>query len=347
MAAGDRHGQWHRRGVIGAGLGLLAAPVLSGRLAAAAPVPPRITRLSPRLDRIVDVDAPIETIASGIKWAEGPVWVPHGRYLLFSDPPANIMRRWSRADGVTVFLNPADAVAPDPATVREGGSNGLALDHAGNLLIAGSGSRAVVRLDLKTKRRTVLADRYQGKRFNSVNDLCVAADGAVYFTDPPYGLVGGDRSPLKEQPHNGVYRWTPDGAVSLIDGTLTFPNGVALSPDGHTLFVSVSDEQEPRIYAYTLDRRGMPTERRVWLDAKAMLGKDAPGLPDGMKIGRDGTHFNSVPGGMMLLTPDAEPLGLISAGAPIANCCFGEDGRTVFLTANDRVLRLRPKVAMA
>ncbi|RUN76695.1 SMP-30/gluconolactonase/LRE family protein [Sphingomonas sp. TF3] len=337
--------QWSRRGVIGAGLGLLAAPVLGAEIASGTAVTPHILRLAPGLDRILDPNAPIETIATGIRWAEGPVWVPRGNYLLFSDPPANIMRRWSRSTGTSVFLSPSDAVAPDPATVREGGSNGLTLDHAGNLLIAGSGSRAVVLLDLKTKRRTVLVDRYQGKRFNSVNDLCVAADGAIYFTDPPYGLVGGDQSPLKEQPHNGVYRWAPGGAAVLVDGTLTRPNGIALSPDGKTLFVSVSDEQEPRIMAYALDARGMPTSRRLWLDAKPMLANAAPGLPDGMKIARDGTHFNSVPGGMMILTPDAEPLGLIATGAPIPNCAFGEDGRTLFLTANDRILRLRLKVS--
>ncbi|MDX5984897.1 SMP-30/gluconolactonase/LRE family protein [Sphingomonas echinoides] len=347
MPAREPMPQWNRRSVIGAGLGLLAAPVIGAGVASAAEatVTPQIVRLAPGLDRYLSVDTPIETIATGIRWAEGPVWVPHGDYLLFSDPPANVIRRWSRAKGTELFLSPSDAVAPDPATVREGGSNGLTLDHSGNLLIAGSGSRAVVRLDLKTKRRTVLVDRYQGKRFNSVNDLCVAADGAIYFTDPPYGLVGGDQSALKEQPHNGVYRWTPGGAVELVDGTLSRPNGIALSGDGKTLFVSVSDEQEPRIMAYALDAHGLPTARTLWLDAKPMLAKAAPGLPDGMKIARDGTHFNSVPGGMMLLTPEAEPLGLIATGAPIPNCAFGEDGRTLFLTANDRVLRLRLKVS--
>uniref|UniRef100_UPI0035C9E489 SMP-30/gluconolactonase/LRE family protein n=1 Tax=uncultured Sphingomonas sp. TaxID=158754 RepID=UPI0035C9E489 len=343
MTGDDILPSWNRRAVLGAGLGALAAPAFA---AVAPPTRPRIKRLSPKLDRILDWRTPIETIATGIQWAEGPVWVPReGGYLLFSDPPADIMRRWSRKRGVEIFLHPSDAIAPDPRTIREGGSNGLALDHDGGLLIAGSGSRSVVKLDLATKRRATLVDHYQGKRFNSINDLCVAADGAIYFTDPPYGLVDGDRSPLKELPHNGVYRWTRAGGAVLVDGTLGFPNGIALSPDGKRLFVSVSDEHAPRIMVYDLDPHGMPTARAVWLDAIPLLAGNAPGLPDGMKIARDGTHFNSVPGGMMILTPDAEPLGLIETSAPIPNCAFGEDGRTLFLTANDRVLRLRLKVS--
>jgi gluconolactonase len=328
-----------RRGLLGAGLALTAATVLPAH---AAEVTPRIRRLAPGLDRIVDVNAPIETIATGIQWAEGPVWVPKGEFLLFSDPPANVMRKWCRKDGLREFLRPSGLANPDPKTVREAGSNGLALDRQGRLIIADSGNRAVIRYDLESKTRTTLADRYQGQRFSSVNDVHVARNGAIWFTDPPYGLVDGDTSPLKEARQNGVYRVDPDGAVTLIDGTLTRPNGVALSPDEKHLFVSVSDEQAPRVMVYDLDARGMPSASRVWLDARPML--PAPGLPDGMKIAADGTHFQSVPGGMGVFTPDAELLGLIETGFPIANCAFGEDGRTLFLTANDRVLMVRLKI---
>ena len=328
-----------RRGLIGAALALSAAAALPLR---AADVPPLIRRLAPGLDRILDADAPFETIATGIQWAEGPVWVPDGEFLLFSDPPANVMRKWSRAGGVSGFLRPSGLPNPDPRLIREAGSNGLALDHRGRLIIAASGNRAVVRYDLAAKTRTTLADRYQGKRLNSVNDVHVATDGAIWFTDPPYGLAEGDASPLKEAGQNGVYRLDPDGTVTLIDGTLSRPNGIALSPDEKQLFVAVSDEQDPRVMLYDLDAHGMPTGSRVWLDAKPML--PAPGLPDGMKIAPDGTHFQSVPGGMGVFTPDAEQLGLIETGFPIANCAFGEDGRSLFLTANDRVLMVRLKM---
>lgn len=329
-----------RRGLLGAGFALSAVAVLPSCAAEAAQ--PRIRRLAPGLDRIVDADAPIETIASGIQWAEGPVWVPKGEFLLFSDPPANVMRQWSRKGGVREFLRPSGLADPDPAQIREAGSNGLALDAGGALIIADSGNRAVVRYDLETGTRATLADRYEGQRFSSVNDVHLAKDGAIWFTDPPYGLVDGDDSPLKEARQNGVYRLAPDGTVTLIDGSLTRPNGIALSPDETQLFVAVSDEQAPRVMVYDLDAGGMPSASRVWLDARPML--PAPGLPDGMKIAADGTHFQSVPGGLGVFTPDAEQLGLIETGFPIANCAFGEDGRSLFITANDRVLLVRLKI---
>ena len=298
---------------------------------------PTIRRLSPALDRIIAPDARIETIATGIQWAEGPVWLSDANALLFSDPPANIMRRWTRHGGVSIFLSPSGAAGTDPKLVREPGSNGLALAADGRLLIADSGSRAIVALDRGTMRRTTLVDRYRGKRFNSPNDLTVARSGALYFTDPPYGFADGDHSPLRELEQNGVYRWAPGGEAVLVDGTLTRPNGIALSPDETRLYVSVSDEAAPRIMAYDLGADGLPREAHVFLDAKAMTG---PGLPDGMKVAADGTLFCSGPGGMYVLTPDAEPLGLIADGAAIANCAFGESGSTLFLTASDRVLRL-------
>lgn len=325
----------HRRAVLGAGLTLFAAPALGATSSA-----PRVRRLSPRLDGMIAPGVEPEVIATGIRWAEGPVWVPGGGFLLFSDPPANRVRRWRRGEGVSTFLDPSGAADTDPKLVREAGANGLALDHRGRLLIANSGGRSVDRIDLRTGKRATLADRYDGKRFNSPNDLHVTRDGAILFTDPPYGLADGDASPIKEQPRNGVYRLAPGGGVTLLVGDLTRPNGVARSPDERRLYVSVSDEANPRIMVYDLDARGMPRDARVLLDARAMKAKGGPGLPDGMKVARDGTLVCSVPGGMMLMTPEAEPLGLIESGAPIANCAFGEGGRALFLTANDRVLRV-------
>lgn len=323
-----------RRGFLAAGAALVATPCF------AAASTPEVRRLSPALDRIIAPGSTVETIATGIRWAEGPLWVP-GTGLLFSDPPANLMRLWTRKGGVVPFLSPSGAAGTDPKLVREPGSNGLALAHDGALLIANSGGRSIDRVDLRTRQRRVLVDRFEGARFNSPNDLHVARSGAIYFTDPPYGFADGDTSPLKEAKQNGVYRWSPDGTVALIDGALTRPNGVALSPDERRLYVSVSDEAAPRIMVYDLDAHGMPTASRVWLDAAPMRAGNAPGLPDGMKVARSGILFCSVPGGMMALSPEAEPLGLIVSGKAIANCAFGEDGATLFMTASDRVLRLR------
>jgi gluconolactonase len=323
-----------RRAVLVAGALLLAAPAVGADMV------PRLRRLSPRLDRIIAPDLAVEVIATGIAWAEGPLWLPAQRALLFTDPPANIIRRWSRARGTSRFLSPSGAAGTDPRQIREPGANGLALDRTGRLLIANSGGRSIDRVDLRTGARTVLSGRYAGRRFNSPNDMHVARNGAIYFTDPPYGLTEGDTSPLKEQPVNGVYRLVEGQQPVLIDGSLTRPNGIALSPDERRLFVSVSDEAAPRIMVYDLDRQGLPTRSRVWLDARSLQRPGAKGLPDGMKIAPDGTMFCSVPGGLMILTADATPLGLVEADAPIANCALGEQGRALFMTASDRVLRL-------
>lgn len=321
-----------RRSLIAGSMAIAALPLRAEEAV-------RIERLSPALDRWIAPDERVETIATNIAWAEGPVWVPREQALFFSDPPANIMRRWRSGAGASVFLSPSGAAGTDPKLVREPGSNGLALAADGRaLIVADSGSRAIVRLDLTSRRRTVLADRHAGKRFNSPNDLTIARSGAIYFTDPPYGLVGGDASSIKEQAHNGVYHLSRDGGTALIDGALSRPNGIALSPDERRLYVSVSDEKAPRIMVYDLDARGLPTGRRVFLDAVTLHG---PGLPDGMKVTADGTLFCSAPGGMYVLTSEAEPLGLVVNGGPIANCCFGEDGATLFMTANHAVLRLR------
>lgn len=320
-----------RRAFLASGVALLAAPAFAQAVA------PTVRRVSPKLDRIIAPDAKVEVIATGIKWAEGPVWVRQGGYLLFSDPPANIMRKWSRKGGVSVFMEPSGLPNPDPKLVREAGSNGMAMDHQGRLLIANSGGRSLDRVDLASAKRTVLVDRYKGKRFNSPNDMHVAKSGAVYFTDPPYGLLNGNESPIKELPFNGVYRWTEGGEAVLVDDSLTWPNGIALSPDERKLYVSVSDEKARRIMVYDLDAKGMPTGSRVFLDASAMPG---PGNPDGMKVAADGTLFCSSPGGMWVFTPEAEPLGVIEDGMPIANCAFGDDGSTLYMASSDRILRL-------
>lgn len=325
----------NRRTLLGSAAAALAAPAL----AAPGEVAPTIRRLTPGLDRIVAPNAKVEVIASGIKWAEGPVWVPRdGGYLLFSDPPMNVMRRWSRKGGVSVFMTPSGTPGLDPKLVREAGSNGLALDRQGRLLIANSGGGSIDRVDLRTMKRTVLAHDYQGRRFSSCNDIAVAKSGAIYFTDPPYGFTTGDASPLKQAQQNGVYRFVEGHGVTLVTGDLTRPNGLALSPDEKRLFVSNSDEKDRKIVAYDLGTDGLPSgPARLFLDSSTLIG---PGNPDGMKIAADGTMFCSSPGGMWILAPDGEKLGLIEHGAPIANCAFGEDGATLFLTANTRVLRL-------
>jgi len=331
---------------------ILAAAFLSFAAGAAAPARQayehvgRIERRAPALDALIDPRAPIEKLAEGFTWSEGPAWVRRGSYLLFSDVPANRMHRWSEQDGLSTFLEPSGLAGPVPQGLREAGSNGLIPGPGNTILMADSGSRTIARLDLATRRKTVLAERYQGRRFNSPNDLVLARTGAIYFTDPPYGLAGINDSPLKEQPVNGVYRLDPDGRVTLIDGALSFPNGILLSPDGRTLYVSNSDPHRAIWMAYRLDARGNVTSRRIFADVTGQVARERPGLPDGMAIDRHGNLFVSGPGGIYVISPAGRILGRIETGTAIANCTFGgPDGRTLYMTSNHMLARVRTRTA--
>ena len=328
-----------------------AAVLASAALAAPRRVTPStgtITRFDPALDELVDATSPVELIASGYRWAEGPVWVARGSYLLFSDVPANVVHRWTPRHGVQPFLSPSGLAGPIPAGIREAGANGLAIDAAGALVMADSGTRAIARVDLATRRKTILADRYDGKRFNSCNDLTIARDGTIYFTDPPYGLAEGDASPLRELPFNGIYRLRPGGTVELLDKRVRRPNGIALSPAEDRLYVGCSNEAAPEIRCYDLSGGGpIGQTGRQLVDFTPELKRGLPGLPDGMKVASSGHLFASGPGGLYVLAPDGRKLGLIARGKPIANCAFGEDGQTLFMTSSDAVLRLRLRANVA
>jgi len=331
--------QLSRRAVLAAG----AAFAFAAKGAFAVPSYGTIRRISGDLDDLIEPGTPIEQIAYGHKWTEGPVWVKNGSYLLFSEPPENTIFRWSATEGQSVFMKPSGFNGTDP-NLREPGSNGLAIDANGMLVMCDSGTRALARVDLATKKKEILVDRYDGKRFNSPNDLCIAKSGAIYFTDPCYGLVGLENSPVKELPYNGVYRYTPDGKVALVDQSLLRPNGVALSPDEGTLYVSNTDPKEPVIKAYELGDDGMPTSSSVFFDTTPMLTPGIKGMPDGMKVDELGNLFAAGPGGIMVLSKEARLLGQINITERTAsNCAFGEDGSTLFITATDIVARLRLK----
>lgn len=320
---------------------------LAGEPAATTPTAiGRVVALQPAMNRYVDADARIELLAQGFTWAEGPTWVG-GRegYLLFTDVPENTLYRWRQGEGLAEFLKPSGYAGADDGSLREAGANGLYTEPSGTVLLADSGNRSLMRLDPATRGKTELAARFNGKRFNSPNDMVRRADGRIYFTDPPYGLAGIEKSPLIEQPHSGVYRLDPDGSVHLIDGELKFPNGVALSPDGNTLYVSNSDPRRPIWKAYTLDGSGRASHARVLADASREVEAGLPGLPDGMSMAADGTLFASGPGGLWILRADGTPLGRIETGQAIANCAFGGDGRTLYLTSKDKLARVRVKVA--
>jgi len=303
----------------------------------------RIERQTPLLDSLIDPAAPVEELADGFIWSEGPVWIPERKSLFFSDVPANRMYRWSEAEGVTLYLSPSGYEGDNPTAFREPGSNGLIRGPGGSILMADQGNRAVAMLDLETRKKAFLATHYEGKRFSSPNDLVRAANGAIYFTDPPYGLEGLNASPLKEMPFNGVYRLDPDGTVTLLERGLSYPNGILLSPDERTLYVSNSDPARAIIMAYTLDATGGLAARRIFKDFTPFVGDSKPGLPDGMAVDVQGNIFATGPGGVSVLAPDGSLLGVVSTGTAIANCAFGEDGQTLFLAAHHKIARVRTR----
>lgn len=330
-----------RRGLLAS----IAALALAPGLARAADMRRRlvggVTRIDPRLDAVIDPAARPEVLATGYGWAEGPVWSARGDYLLFSDVPGNTVWRWSEAGSASRFLQPSGLAGSVPEGIGEPGANGLALDRQGRLVMADSGARAIARVDLATRRKTILVDRFEGKRFNSPNDLAVARSGAIYFTDPPYGLKGGLSSPLREMDYQGVYRLDPDGKLRLLDRALSLPNGIALSPDERTLFVTLSDEKRPEILAYPLGPEGMPSgDPRLFYDAQPRMAPDAPGVPDGIKVDASGRMFATGPGGVHVLTSAGELLGVIGTGKAVANCAIGGDGRWLFLTSDDMLARV-------
>ena len=303
----------------------------------------RIHADSPALAALIPPGARAEELAHGFTWSEGPVWIREGAYLLLSDVPANRMYRWSPGEGLSIFLEPSGYDGPDPSAFREPGSNGLIPGPPGTILMADHGNRAIVRLDLATRRKTLLATHYQGHQFNSPNDLVLGGDGSIWFTDPPYGLEGLNTSPLKEQPVNGVYRLHPDGVVECVVADMSFPNGILLSPDGRTLYVANSDPEWAVVLAFALDSAGTVLDRQIFVDMTALAGKGLPGLPDGMAIDKAGNLFITGPGGVHIFSAGGARLGVIDTGTAIANCAFGEDGRTLFLASSGMLARVRTR----
>ena len=277
------------------------------------------------------LEGSIDVIATGYIWTEGPVGVGgEDGHLLFSDVPGNAIYSW---DGkrTTVFLAPSGYQGfPIPASIREGGSNGLALGRGG-LLIADSGTRALARVDLATRQKAVFAESYQGKRFNSPNDLVVARNGAVYFTDPPFGLAGVQKSPLRELTYTGVFRVTPDNQVHLIADNL-FPNGIALSPDNRILYAT----DNPGWVAIDLDASGMPTGQRQFVASEKVGGARG----DGMKADSAGNIWTSGRGGIYVFSPKGEHIGFAPIPGRVSNCAFGP-GRYLYVTNDTQVVRAR------
>jgi gluconolactonase len=310
-----------------------------------------IIRLDAALDDILSTTTPIEKIASGHEITEGPVYVPQG-YLLFSDIPKNTIFKWTPG-GESVFRKPSGYDGTDAPPGLVIGSNGLTLDKDGRLVICEHGNRRVTRLE-KDGSLTVLADRYEGKRLNSPNDVIVKSDGAIYFTDPPYGFAKQDDDPKKELKVNGLYRLS-GSKLELLVSDLSRPNGLAFSPDEKNLYVANSDPARKIWMRYPVNPDGSLEPGTVFQD---VTSDKRDGLPDGMKVDKKGNLYCSSPGGIRIFSPEGRHLGTITLPEVPHNCAWGkfatdgasaafapnEEADTLYITARPNVYRLRTKV---
>lgn len=299
-----------------------------------------IERKDPAIDKIVGPNPKVFKLAEGFAFTEGPVWVPRLQALLFSDPNRNTIYKYAKEGELSVFHTPSGYAGQDIAEYTQPGSNGLALDASGRLTINEHGNRRVSRL-ASDGSFTVLADRYDGKRFNSPNDLVYRSDGALFFTDPPFGLPKGFDDPRKELAQSGVYVLR-NGAVRLLTNELTGPNGIAFSPDEKHLYVGNWDEKRKVVMRYDVAHDGTLSSERVFIDLTAAPGDDAI---DGVKVDIDGNVYISGPGGLWVVSAAGQHLGTITVPRHVHNMAWGdEDGRTLYLCARDRLYRMRLNV---
>ena len=305
--------------------------------------PAQITKKDPALDEIVPADAKIEKLAGGFLFTEGPIWVPRTEdtdgYLLFSDPNNNLIYRWTQDAQLSIFMTKSGYRGMDIGEYGQPGSNGLTLDKQGLLTINQHGNRRVVRME-KNGQLTVLAERYEGKRLNSPNDLVYKSDGALYFTDPPFGLPKFFDDPRKELPYSGVFRVSPDGKnVQLLTKELSGPNGLAFSPNEKYFYVDNWDEKKKIIMRYEVKADGTLANGKVFFDMTSADGEDAL---DGMKIDQNGNLYVSGPGGLWIISPEGKHLGTIVGPEHAHNFAWGDDdGKTLYLCAKTGLYRIR------
>jgi gluconolactonase len=306
---------------------------------------PMVLRLDPALDKVLAPDAKIEKIAEGFQFVEGPVWNRGAGYLLFSDIPGNAIMTWSPSGGASIFR--ARIFEGEFPTGAQVGTNGLTLDRQGRIVAAEHGNRQISRIE-RDGALTVLAARYEGKRFNSPNDLVIKKTGEIYFTDPPFGLLKPGQSleeaaknPLRELDFNGVFRINTGGKIDVMTKDIALPNGLAFSPNEKELYIANSAGKTWSVYDVTKD--GTLANGRIFYDAGKETG---PGVPDGMKVDAGGNVWATGPGGILVISSQGKLLGTIGFPEVPANCGWGDtDGKTLYVTARTGLYRIKTRVA--
>ena len=298
----------------------------------------RILRVDPGLDALVPPDAHIEKVAGGFTFTEGPLWRPGG-VLWFSDVVGNVVREWSPKTGVRELMRPGgyDGNSLPPGFI---GPNGMTAGPGGSAILCQHGNRRVVRVT-RDMTVTTVVDQFDGKRLNSPNDIVYKSDGSLYFTDPPYGLPKQDDDPNKDLPFNGVYRFA-NGKLQLLVDTMTRPNGLAFSPDEKTLYVANSDDRQRIWMQFDVQADGTVKNGRVFAD---VTSHPDSGLPDGFKMDVGGHMFTTGPGGVWVFTPEGKHLGTIKLPEQPANVGWGDDWKTLYMTAETSVYRMRTSVS--
>lgn len=303
-----------------------------------------IERINAALDNVIDRNTKAEIIAEGFEWSEGPLWIGKYNMLLFSDVPTNSIYKWTAAKGKEIYLQPSGFTG-NSSKSKEPGSNGLLLDHRNNLILCQHGNRQIAMmqaaLDNPATKFKSLASTYQGKRFSSPNDAVYNRSGELFFTDPPYGLpMQNDRDPEKEISFNGVYKLTKRGTVILLTDSISRPNGIAFLPGEKQLIVASSDPAKPNWYIYDVDGDKLKNGKIFYT---AIIQRGVKGLPDGLKINSKGIVFATGPGGIWIFTKTGILLGKILLDEAASNVALSNDEKTLFITNDMRVLRIRIK----